>query len=333
MPQLISNSENIFNQNPKIKILILRQDRLGDLIISVPYIKELRKVMPEATIDILLSDKNYGAKLCIEDYVNTCFCYSKNLLKITSLIYNLKKEKYDLIIDLLDNESKTSTYLIQILAKNYSLGFNKENSNIYSHIVPLPDKNIVHIVERNLNLLLPFGVDPSLLSPKLEYKLLKENVQFALENLGVKTKFRIGLNLSGSNKSKYWGKQNNIELINLIRDNYQECEIILFAFGEYVKIAKEIKTETKFGVLSPKTKNINNFAAMLLTCDIIITPDTSVIHFASAFDIKCIGIFSKEKDAPAPWTPYKTKSINLITEKEISSIKPDTVFKAFQKIL
>ncbi len=330
---LVNKSENIFNLIPNIKILLLRQDRLGDLLISAPFIKELRKSIPNATIDILLSKKNIYAKQCIEDYVDNIYCYEKNLKAIGKLIINLRKENYDLIIDMLDNKSTTSTYLIKLITKRYSLGFDKENSKIYSHIVPIPDKSKIHIIERTCNLLLPFGIDANKLTLELEYKLKENNIQFANDNLGEKIKLRIGINLAGSSKSRYWGIENNINLINQIKTKYLNCEIILFATGEYIQITQEIIKASNFGILAPSTKDISDFAALLKSCDLIITPDTSVVHFASAFKIKCITLFNVMIGTPTPWIPYKTISSNLITEKEINTISPDLVFAEIQKLI
>lgn len=287
--------------------------------------------MPEATIDILLSSKNIGASQCLEDYINTFYCYEKNIIKVAKLIYNLKKENYDLVIDLFDNTSTTSTYLIELLAKKFSLGFDKENAEIYTHIVPLPDKKRIHIVERNLNLLLPFGVNPNSINPKLEYKLIKSNIQFALEKLGVKINLRVGINLAGSSKNRFWGYNNILEFVNMLKMYYPDCEVILFGIGEYIPIAEDIIKETKFATLAPKTKDINDFAAMLMTCDIVITPDTSATHFTSAFDIKCIGLFITSNEMP--WTSYKNSSINIICESELTTITAKSVFEAFQKLI
>jgi ADP-heptose:LPS heptosyltransferase len=41
------------NNEKKKKVLILRQDRIGDLIISSAFLKILRKNLPDTQIDII----------------------------------------------------------------------------------------------------------------------------------------------------------------------------------------------------------------------------------------------------------------------------------------
>lgn len=64
------NMKNLFFLDDSAKILLLRQDRLGDLLVSTSFIRILRQHLPKAKIDILLSKSNIQAQKCVVKYVD-----------------------------------------------------------------------------------------------------------------------------------------------------------------------------------------------------------------------------------------------------------------------
>jgi len=135
-------------------ILLLRQDRIGDLLVTTPFLRNLQDAFPETQISILLSERNVVAQSCIKPYCSEIFVLRKNPLQFLRLVRQLRRKRFELVIDLLDNPSVTSSILVRLLKARLSLGFEKENRNIYTHTVPLPDKSQGHIVERIANFLM-----------------------------------------------------------------------------------------------------------------------------------------------------------------------------------
>ena len=91
-------------------ILFLRQDRLGDAIISTPVLCELYKKYPKAHFIILLGENNQG----IADLLPIpceVFIYKKKPLEDLSMLQKLRKRRVDVLIDLIDNPSSTSSIL------------------------------------------------------------------------------------------------------------------------------------------------------------------------------------------------------------------------------
>ncbi len=310
------------------KILVLRQDRLGDVLVSLPFFNLLKTHFkrPDTFIDLLLSSKNSGAKFALVDYVDEIYVLHNDFLKILKLINILKHKKYDLVIDLLDNPSFTSSLLIRLIQPRYSLGFDKENKNIYTHIVPLPKKINTHIVDRILELLKPFGVEA-----KTDSKFINLNVKnFNL--LPPKHNKRIGINLSGSSQEKFWGIHNFIELIKLINEKF-DFEIVIFATTKHKDSLKYFKNFRNV-YIAPFVNEFEKFASMVKTCDFLVTPDTSVVHLASAFKIPVVALYILENDKfGMPWFPFGTKSVTFVSKKVyFSDISPKDVFDGFLKL-
>lgn len=319
-PILLTNFEKeIFNCK---SILILRQDRIGDLLVSVPFIRNLRNSIPNADISILLSKRNSVAYSCIRNYINHYYILPRNIFFSLWLIFKLQK-KFDLIIDPFDNPSVTSSLLVKTLKPKYSLGFIKENSSVYTHIVELPDKSKFHIVERLANLLIPFGLKPNEVNLYLEYPRFKNNL------LPPKSNPRLGINISGSSPLKFWGRNNFLMLMNLILSKF-EFEIIIFSTKKY---KNELGSFEKIPnvQIAPFTNNFDEFASMIATCDYLITPDTSVVHLASAFKIPVLAFYQYiDPKFGMPWLPYGNKFVYLTsTKNNFIDISPEKMFKSF----
>lgn len=317
-PEKITKPTKIFTKDNCRKILILRQDRIGDVLVTIPFIRILRKHFPTMQIDVILSSKNEGVSPAVTKYVNNIHIYQKDISSVISLKKRLRREHYDLVIDPFDNESTTSTVLIRIAKPRWSLGIDKENRKAYHYTVPLLDKKEYHIVDRISQLLLPFGIEPQKENKKLEYELNKEEKQNAENMLGKKTKpIRLGIILSGSTEKKFWGIRNNVKFIKSIAEKYNNIEFILFSTVENEE-KLEIIDEQSPTEIAPFVDSVHEYAAMLSTCDILLTPDTSAVHFASAFNIPVICLYKIVPDHPAgtPWTPYETPHRKIITEDD-----------------
>ena len=85
--------------NPR-KILVIRFSALGDLVLTSPIFRELKRIYPDLGITLLTSSRQ-GTVLDNNPHIDQVIRYSRNgsgvLLK--TLIKKLRRERYDLIYD------------------------------------------------------------------------------------------------------------------------------------------------------------------------------------------------------------------------------------------
>ena len=79
------------------KVLFIRQDRIGDVLVSTPIFTSLKNRYPNIILDILLSKNNYFV-LDNEFFIRKRWMYNKKPWDIISLLRNLREEKYDYVI-------------------------------------------------------------------------------------------------------------------------------------------------------------------------------------------------------------------------------------------
>ena len=82
-----------------MKILIIRFSSLGDIVLSTPVPRLLKKKFPKSEIHII-TKKDYSSIYNYNINVDKVIEFKDNLFEVTS---NLKKENYNLIIDLHNN--------------------------------------------------------------------------------------------------------------------------------------------------------------------------------------------------------------------------------------
>lgn len=334
-------------QNPKI--MILRQDRIGDALVSVPVLKVLKNHFPQAEIDVLLGKNNFGARNAFKKYAHDFFLYDKKFFSTISLLLKLRFKKYDVIIDLQDKFSRTSSLFIRLLQPTYSIGTPPENLTLYTHTVETLDRQNVHIVERTAQVLLPFGIDVLKENLRLEYEFSTDEIAQAKELLKelknpsvLRTSplekgddLLLGVNLAGSSETRFWGTENFNGFLKVFKKDFPHITPLIFASPGYEHQAQEISLKTDVKI-APPTKSFHEFAALLHECDVIFTPDTSVVHLAAAWQTPAITLFSTADRASTgmPWTPYKSPHISLETSDTfVSKIPVKDVIFAFKKLL
>ena len=95
--------------------------------------------------------------------------YRKNLATDIALLWTIRKIQVDVLIDLQDNASATSSIITAAVSARYSIGIEKENASSYNVLAKRLDQKTVHISRRIAELLRPLGIDPDTISlqPKL----------------------------------------------------------------------------------------------------------------------------------------------------------------------
>ena len=301
----VTTPRDAFRLGDAPRIILLRQDRIGDVLVSVPVIRALRQRYPHALIHMLFSAANYGVRHAVAPYVDHAWRYDKTPASAVRLIGAVRAARYDVVVNLTDNPSVSSQILAQWSGAPYRLGIRHERPGRYTHAVPLLDRRRVHIVERMAQLLLPFGIDPAQVPLDLEYRLSDADRALARTRLGRTDRpLRLGVNVAGSSRLRYWGNDNFIACIRWMRDFDQRFGIWVGGAPAYQADVAAIAAATG-AVPLPPLASFHEFAAVLREFDMLLTPDTSVVHLAAAWKTPLVGLFRESADV-VPWYPYRS---------------------------
>jgi ADP-heptose:LPS heptosyltransferase len=328
---LATGPEDLLRLPAAPAILLMRQERIGDVLVGIPVLRALRQRHPAARIHFLVSRNNYAVRDAVRPFVDRVWRYDKTVRSAVTLLRGLRGERYDVVVDLVDNPSAISRLVIGWCGARFAVGLAHAEAGYYSHAAPLLDRASVHPVERLAQLLLPFGIDPATVPLDLEYRLSAGDERRARELLGPPRRpLRLGINLSGRGPERYWGRDNFVRLARHLAATDDRFQVSLCGApgdaGEVAAVAAATGLEAV-----PPQRSFHEFAAVIHEFDLVLTPDTSVVHLAAAWKIPTVGLYHREPGI-MPWLPYRSPHRSVIDDRGIGWIPLEAVTAALDEL-
>jgi ADP-heptose:LPS heptosyltransferase len=325
----------------KIKsILFIRDDdKVGDMVISTLSFREIKKKYPDTKIFVLCG-KNNKEIIKYNPYVDEIIEATGKLFKDLAIYIKLQSADIDLAVDFYEFPSNPINLLaLRLMKPKFLIGFYKKKYNIYNLSIEeyFFDK---HITQRHKYLLYLFGIEKS----DLSYDIFTSNVEKnEAENFikNSKDKLKIIINPFSASKHRTFNYDKLQNLITLIKQE-KDCVIYILCPPARYNLIKTFEN-TNNNIFIFQSKSILSAAELIRQCDITISPDTSVIHIASAFNKKTIGLYldfsNREEKTDIIWGPNNPNAvvINVNTkngklENDIKNIDNLEIIKALRSI-
>jgi len=290
------------------KILCIKPRGIGDIVLSTIILDDLKKTFPSAEIHYLTETFAKDA------FANNSLIAKVHTMEKTGFVLKvaarLRKEKYDLIIDLWSNpRSAQITFLTHA---KYRVGFSYRGRKYAYNILGTSEKGEHHAAEHNLELLKALRIE--ITSKRIHFYVSDDDnswaKQFIKMNLPTGKKI-IGTIPSGGWASKRCDANKWVEICNAIKQKYDVVFLILWGPGDESD-SNYIKSNLKDdAVLIPEVK-IGKLSALIKNCDIVIANDSGPMHIAAALGVPTLGIFGPTN--PKAHGPYSPNSDYVIKE-------------------
>lgn len=305
------------------KILIIKLAAIGDSILLIPALRTIKKNFPNAEISFICSEINYSVikKIPYVDKIINCNVHSFliNPFRFFKFISDLRKEKYELVIDAGQWE-RINAIMTMLVRADYTIGFKTERQHKhfgYDSVVPhLRNK---HELENFLDLLIPVGINISNEDKKLEYFLNTEDYNFAdkfwLKSGFVdKTVICLHPGCGQNGQPREWDVQNYIELGKRLV-NYDENIRILITGADFEKDrCMEIAEGIKKNVINTAGQfPLDNVVALVQKVKLIVCSNTGMLHIASCVGTKTMGLHGPTN--PAKWGSYNKNAVLIQSDK------------------
>lgn len=295
------------------KILVIRLDFLGDVTMSTPGFKAIRRFFPDAHITLLAAglSRNLVEVMPFFDeirYFDAPWMVKnkgKKVQRLYAAIRDLKRTKYDMAIDLRgDFRHNILMFLSNI---RYRLGFDIAGCDFFlTHVIPCGTNH------HNVNLCIDLikYLDPENNS---KYNLsLKITDQDRTKAAAIIKQCNTGnLNNSGPiviiHPGASWhGRRWKHERYALVADRLvaeHSARIILAGSRSEREIAEKIADNMKNSVMiTAGETTVREFIGLLEQSDIFLGLDSGPMHMASATGTKIVVLFGPaHSDAVSPW--------------------------------
>ena len=262
-----------------MKFLIIRFSSIGDIVLTTPVVRCLKKQVVTAEIHFL-TKKSFAKIIEANPYIDKIH-YLENDLQAS--IQQLQQEDFDYIIDLHHN---LRTARVKRSLQKQSFSFNKLNWQKWLLTVFKINKlPAVHIVDRYMNTLKSFGVRND--GAGLDYFIGGEDVVNETDIPTSHLAGYIGLVIGAAHNTKKYPLHKLEEFCTAINH-----PVIVMGGKEDADTGKQLSAIDPFKIYNACGKfNINESADLIRRAKMIITNDTGLMHIAAAFKRPVISLW------------------------------------------
>ncbi|NWK78267.1 glycosyltransferase family 9 protein [Aquitalea sp. LB_tupeE] len=297
----IKNDSEKFEKNNINKILIIKTDHIGDLILAIPSIVLLRSYFSSAKFSLICNEINKDFAVSsglFEDVIIAPFDKSRfgPTLQEKNESANILKKigQFDLAIDMKVDHS--SRYTLKHIDANLKCGFYANEAEVELDITcpDIPSELEIHN-QSALTLLARLIID------NFEKNSNHESTKQTLLNIARKNNvqiennstIKIGFNFGAGNEARCWPEQNFLYLIEKILKT-NNVEIYLFGSKSDLPKSNFINSSIKSDKIVNLTGKLSipQFISAISQIDCFIGHDTGSTHIAASTGCKTICIFS-----------------------------------------
>lgn len=285
------------------RLLFIRDDGIGDLMVSMELLRAITEAFPTITLDLLCSPSNaaFGRTL---PFVNEVIVHKRELLlKAWPTWRRLRANRYDVVIDgrvAIANVNKQTLALMLATRAPWRVGVaGRRNDRVYSVPIRLPA--IEHWVDAIVALGQPFGITPESRDWRARLPLPEAHRAAAEGNWNaIGSRPRVLVNLYSAAADRQWPLERFAPVLEVLRRRLPDAAIVIPTMPGGDAAAERLAASGRATAL-PLT--LPQVTALTATADLVISPDTAITVIASAFQVPILTLMRKDT---ARWIPYRT---------------------------
>ena len=294
------------------RILVLRYRFIGDTILTIPFLRNLRRAEPDAYIAWVVAPGSsdvvngvpYIDELIYWDPV-TIHADSQGMHKTVGdklgFIRDLRSRRFDKVYVL--KRSFGSALMAFLSGAGKRIGFATEGRS-FLLTTAVPYRHDQHEVQNFLDVLRADGI--SVIDDYLEAWLSSEERQFAdrffMEAGVASDEPVIGIHPFAANPPRAWHLDNFIELAERIQEQHG-AQIIFFGGPKDLEALPAIRAVMKRPPLEAVgTTSLRQTMALLSRCRLMICNDSGIMHLAASLSVPLVAIFGPQSPLKfGPW--------------------------------
>ncbi|WP_354634745.1 glycosyltransferase family 9 protein [Planktothricoides raciborskii] len=322
-----------------MRILALVPGGIGDQILFLPTIQDIKQFYPNAQIDVVVEPRSLGAyKVCKHFHdkslrpIKFDFKDRNSLADFANLLGILRDGEYDAVISL--GQRWAVGFLLWLTGIPTRVGYAEGGSDRFlTNPVPLKTEQYAAAMYHDLLQ----GFDITCPTPELSVTLLKEDLKWAeneQKTLGIAETGYILIH-GGSSQlaltkglNKIYPVKNWLEILQKLQQSQPQLPIVVVKGPEDEQFVNElVKSLPGIKVISPP--DIGKLAATIAGANLMICTDSAPMHLAVAVKTYTVALFGPTD--PSKLLPKNERFVAIKSPTDnMADIPPKTVL---QKIL
>jgi ADP-heptose:LPS heptosyltransferase len=298
-----------------MKILVVRRDNIGDLVLTTPVFTALRRRYPEARIEALVNSYNAPA---IEGHpdLDQVHVYTKAKHADSQLGvlhgwkhrleqgWRLRATRYDFVILASPGHHPRQVNQARLMAPREIVAFALPGAELprVSRAVPWEPQPMTHHVVETFRILSALGIEGEIPPPR---------IAVAPPEARAPGPVRIGLHVSARRPRNRWTEARHIALARSLHDRH-DADVRLFWSpgaeddprhpGDDAMAARIVEAARDASLQAVPTTTLRQLMESLAACDLVVCSDGGALHLAAALG-KPIACFFGDTE-PAKWHPW-----------------------------
>ena len=290
------------------RVLIVRLDHIGDLILTSPFLREIRRSLPGSEITLLVTPE---CRPIVEHcpYVDHVVVHARfrpapfgrvrRIVQEISFSRNrLWPRHFDLaVVPRWDTQLFREGFLAYLSGARMRVGFEESGNTVirnddsyaclYTHLAP--SGSHMHEVEKYLALLQWMG--GSVVDTRTEVWLAPEDRAYALEKMpALPRRVRVAMVPGSSSSGRRWPSEKFAEIASWMVQDLGWEVVLIGAPGE-VPLGRAVEEACSEGVVNLIGQtSVRQTIALLERCQLYVGNDTGPMHMASAVGVPSIEI-------------------------------------------
>jgi heptosyltransferase-1 len=329
--------------NPR-NILVIDFGQLGDVVLSLPALCEIRKRFPYSKVTAAVG-KSAAEIVRLSDYVDEILAIDRvalrdgsklvSIVRLFKFVRQVRRAHYDFVIDL---HSLSETNLLGFLSGAPKRLYSRRpprSLDFLANFEPRPpieeDHRKRHLVDRYLDVLRPLGISDADRQPKIN---IRPTDQAFIEKLLRKTKADAGAPLVGlfpgaGHPTRRWPVEKFAALADFLARN-DHVRVLLFLGPEEAALAQRVKTLFPPGTVLLDKLTVPQLAAAQARLAVFVSNDTGPMHIAAAVGTPVVVLLQKR--APLTYLPIGDRH-KFIASLDIADISVEEAYEASRAVL
>jgi ADP-heptose:LPS heptosyltransferase len=290
-----------------VKILVVRFSSIGDIVLTTPVLRALKKQLEDCEIHFL-TKSSFRSVIQHNEFIDKVITIDESIKEVTK---TLKDEKYDWVIDLHNNiRTKSLKFRLGRPSKKFPKLHWKKWKLVKFKKDEMPN---IHVVERYFQAVEHLGVKPD--NQPCDFPI-PESESINLKEYTLEGKRFCAVVVGAKFKTKQLPVQKLIEIINGI-----DLPVILIGGPDDKVLADELM----IGLSRPDVYNscgkhsILGSASILKQSAQVLTNDTGMMHIASCYDVPIISVWGNTVPSLGMY-PYRPEDKSSFSIHEVEGL-------------
>ncbi len=319
------------------RVLVLRWDLLGDMVLTTPVFNFLKSIQPTIEIDVLASEKNVGI-INGDERISKIFIFKKEWSFLKTAL-EIRRRRHDLVLSFIQIKSMADGLLSNFLAPKAVKASAKRKAKYRPLFNVCASVGIgeVHASEKFLAVPLA-AIDAPAVEPQLSLHISQSAKQIAHDFI-VKSKLErfVVVNTTAGGAHRQWGAQNYIEFLKSALEQHCALQFVMLSTSENIREVSHIEAAVKNKRLKvfPPQDDIQVVTALIAESYCVFSPDTSIVHIASAMRRPVLALYTIIATIPSEWLPYRVPYRALLADGRVpvSTIPVESVLNTFNDLI